>query len=300
MKKNTLLLFIFLLCLSATKTFADGSIPAFIRVGTVNGTIEGVSKDIKTALQSSNFEIKGEYRPEKNDSLYLIAFTRKDLLEISIKDEAKNIAASVLRVGLRLTVAGKIEITLLNPEYIFYGYLREKVKIFESELSGISNDVKIALSSLASEFKPFGAGSITESELKSFRYMVRMPSYDDAIVVAENISFEQTVAVIERNLMAQKNGAYKVYEINLPDRKIAIFGVGLLDYRIGEAFFLNALGRDHFTAMPYELIVDNNKVIMLDGNFRFPFFWSDLPMIELRKVNRTARDIEYVFERLTK
>lgn len=300
MKKNTLLLFIFLLCLSATKTFADGSIPAFIRVGTVSGTIEGVSKDVKAALVNSGFDIKGEYKPEKNDSLFLVAFTRKDLIDIAIKDQQKNIVASALRVGMRLTTSGQIEITLLNPEYIFYGYLRENVKKYESELSGISNDVKIALSSLASEFKPFGAGSITESELKSFRYMVRMPSYEDAITVAESVSFEQTVSIIERNLMAQKNGAYKVYEITMPDKKIAVFGIGLLDYRIGEAFFLNALGRDHFTAMPYELVVDNDKVIMLDGNFRFPFYWSDLPMVELRKVNRTARDIEYVFEKLVK
>jgi len=204
-----------------------------------------------------------------------------------------------MRIGL-IRKGNKVEISLLNPEYIFYAYLRDATKKFEIELSQISLDIKIALRDISSEFVPYITSSLSDRELKEFRYLVRHPSFDDHITIKKFKTFEQGLKTIRTNLQARRAETIKVYELVYDKEKIALFGVGLLNKRKGEANFLSKLGESHLAALPYELILIDTTATILHGKYRFPLYWSDLTMKEYRLIYKTPRDIEETMKAITK
>ena len=283
----------------ATGLFADGSINPYYR-GEVESTMDQLIEDIKTSLTESGFDIIGEYNPAGENDLFLIAFTCEELLKITIKDSDEKALASALKIGLIDLKNGKIEVCLLNPTYLFYSYLRHDYEKYEEKLNELQMQTMLAVASAGIRILPSSEVSLRVSELKEFRFMVRMPNFDEQIKINEFQSFDEGVRTINRNLRAHRGGTRKVYEVISVDKKIAVFGIGLLDNRFGEPEFLNALGKDHLAAMPYELILIGNKVTMLNGRYRFPLFWPELTMRELHKVGRIYRDIQSMMEGLTK
>ena len=300
MKKKILQLFFILniSIITVSQVSADGALVAFYRVAKLDVSMEEAASKVKTALKRSDFKITGEYHPGKEDKWYVITFTRNDLLRITMNVGDRGVLASMLRVGL-LEKNGKIEVSLLNPSYLFISYLRDNVSRYEETLNAIQMDVMMTLGNVGDLFTPFGAGSLTEMELKDFRYMSHMPGFDDPVILKKFGSFGEAVRAISGNLQAQREGTYKVYEQINRDKKIAVFGVGLRDERLGEDKFLTELGEDHLAALPYELIVKGRTASILHGRYRFPLYWSDLSMLDYRKINRTVRDIEYMMKRLT-
>jgi hypothetical protein len=277
---------------------ADGGLVAFYKLGMQEGSMNKVQEKINNALVSEKFVIIGSYNPAKDTSLMVITFTRQDLIDITTKYDARGLMACIMRVGL-IRKNNQVEISLLNPEYIFYAYLKDDAKKIEIELNQISLDVKTALNEISTEFKPYVISSLTERELKEFKFLVRNPGFDDALTVMEFPDFESGLETIERNLQARKDGTFKVYQVILKDKKVALFGIGLQDPRKGEANFLNLLGVTHLAALPYELILVDHKASMLHGKFRFPLYWSDLTMTEYRKIYKTPRDIEETMKSIT-
>lgn len=316
---------------SPVQSFADGGIIAYYKVAVLKGTVEEISTKVKTVLEASvnsegqtqhPFKVVGEYSPAKNPGLRVVAFTRDDLISLTAGMPTIEVMAGVMKIGLRdmTDKKGYVEVTLLNPDFVFYAYLRKNINSEnESTLIGISEDIKLALLDLGEViFMPVGETSLDEEQLKEFRYMVKMPGFEESVELASFNTFEEAVAMINSNLHARKNGAYRVYALvpsdfqTLPNERpddfrrvlpagsnTAIFGVGLLDQRTGEPVFLTELGDQNIAAMPYELVVESNKVLILNGRFRFPLFWPDLTMAQYRKINKTPRDVEELMRGLT-
>jgi len=281
--------------------FADGGLTAYYRVATLKGSITDVSIQVKKVLSAEAFKILGEYNPGKDSTRHIVAFTRQDLIDVALIVEDRGLLAAVLKVGLLKNDAGEIEVSLLNPDYLFYGYLRDHItEEIELQLSKISMDVRITLSQIGTDFEPFGGNTLTDSELKNFRYLVRYPSFDEPVILKTFGSYEEGIETIQKNLKARSGGAIKVFELVFDDKKIAVFGVALSDNEKGEANFLNVLGEKEITALPYEVFLQNNEASILPGRFRFPFFWSHLTMTDLKNIYKVPSDIEYVMRGLTK
>jgi hypothetical protein len=300
--KSTIKIYIILIIIiiSGTKSlYADGGLVAFYKLGIQKGTLSQIETSIKTALEKEKFEVIGSYHPAKDTNLMVITFTRKDLIDLTLKIGKNSVMAGIMRIGM-VQLDDSVEISLLNPEYLFYAYLRDDTKKYEIELNQISIDIKSSLFEIGNDFKPFITSSLSERELKEFRFLIHNPGFDDDISVMEFDSFNQGVEVIRRNLQARKDETYKVFEMIFEDQKVAIFGVGLYDIRKGEANFLEKLGKSHLAALPYELVLIDNKASMLHGKFWFPLFWSDLSMIEYRKIYKTPRDIEETMKAITR
>jgi len=326
-----LLPLLFVLFISPVFSYADGGIIAYYKVAVLKGSIDEIGTKVKTILESAvnsegqtvvPFKVIGEYNPAKNPGLRVVAFTRDDLLALTSAMPTIEVMASVMKIGLRdmSDKKGYVEVTLLNPDFVFYAYLRKNINSDnESVLTGISEDIKLALLDLGEViFMPIGENSLNEEQLKEFRYMVKMPGFEESVELASFNTFEEALAMVNGNLHARKNGAFRVYALvpndlpTMPNERpddfrrvlpagsaTAIFGIGLLDLRTGEPVFLTELGDQNIAAMPYELIIENNKVIILNGRFRFPLFWPDITMAQYRKINKTPRDIEELMKGLT-
>ena len=182
--------------------------------------------------------------------------------------------------------------------YLFYGYFIEGVDKHEEELAKISEDAKNAMEKMGSDFTPFG-GSLSKKELQKYHYKVMMPYFKDAEELNEFTSFEEGLKIIQNNLKNGKGDTKKVYELIYSDKKIAVFGVALLNSKDGEPKFLPIVGEENIAAMPYEIILQGNTASILPGKFRLAISWPELTMGTFMKIMSTPGDIKDTMEGLT-
>ena len=266
--------------------------------GELDGDVKTVKEQVKKALKDKGFSITGGYYVSNYASMYVLTFTSDELKKICLKVKERGIIATNLRVGFKKISDTKTELIVLNPKYMFLGYLRKSYDTYKTELDNISNEVTGLMKSFANTLEPFG-GSVSEKELKNYHYMAMMPYFDDPIELKEFDSFEDAISTIDKNLAAKKGKCIKVYKLSFSSSKKAVYGVGLHDKENGEPHFMPIIGTKHFVAMPYELVVEDGKVTMLHGKFRFAMYWPALTMGTFTKIMSTPGDIEDLLKALT-
>lgn len=275
------------------------NIPPYYNGGNIKGSVDEVGEIVTKSLEEKGFEIIGSYHPKASQYLKVIVFTRADLKTVCGNIEDRGMLAAALKVGLKRIDDSKTVISLLNPEYLFYGFLRDAVKKNKTALSKITNDAKAAIKSIDNKLIGFG-GNQDVDDIKDYQYMAFMPYFSDPIEVGEFDSFEAGVAKIKKNLAANKGGTVKVYEMIDNAKKIAVFGVGFHHKKDGEGFFLPIIGEKNIAAMPYEIILMDDEATILAGKFRFAIFWPELTMGEFMKIVETPGDVEDFMEGLCK
>lgn len=295
MKKLGLILFLLsgLFVLSAT---AQDEISPYFKVAELSGSLSEVSAQVTNVLNSSGFQVIGEYHPGENEGLFVICFSSDELKKLSLQFKDRGALASVLKAAL-VKENEKYTLSILNPEYMFLAYWGEQLNGQEAELIAMSKKVKTAFSSMGT-LTPFG-GFEKKEDLPGYHYMMAMPYYDDPEELATFDSFEAGLTNIRKNLEAGKGSTVKVYEQLFEGENIAVFGVGLWDKEEGEAAFLPTVGEGHIANLPYEIILQGNEATMLHGKYRIALFWPELKMGTFMKISSTPGDIEDMLEGLT-
>jgi hypothetical protein len=198
--------------------------------------------------------------------------------------------AAAMKVGFQ-KAEGKISVSMVNPEYLFYAYFQEEMndESFNSSALKLSAKVKSSLGE-GMQLEPFG-GDLSTDKLMKYRYMAGMPNFDKPVSLAEFDSFDDGLAAILDGL-SRGGSTLKVYEIVTANKETAVFGIGLKDKEKGEAHFLPIIGESHRAAMPYEFILQGNEVTMLHGRFRFALHWRELKMKKFTKIMSSPGDVE--------
>ena len=279
-------------------SYAEDELPPYFKVVTLEMQISDAAEIVNKALTNGGFEILGDYHPESKPGLYVVAYTRNDLQQICLKKNDRGILASILKIGF-IEKDGKVEVSMINPMYIFYAYLGDDADKYHKELQNIDSDIKASLSNVGKQFTPFG-GSEEADDLKKYRFMAFMPRFTDPVELNEFSSFNEGLTTINKNLRAGKGNTKKIYELVFPDKKIAVFGIGLLDPEEGEAHFLPIIGEENIAAMPYEIILQGNEASMFHGKYRFALHWPELSMGKFMKIMSTPGDVEDFMKELTK
>ena len=91
-------------------------------------------------------------------------------------------------------------------------------------------------------------------------------------------SFELALKAVQGNLAKGVNHTAKVYEVILPEKKVAVFGVAFNDTKTGEGWWVKRIGADNIAAVPYEMYIVGNKVYALYGRYRIAVGWPALGM----------------------
>jgi hypothetical protein len=293
---KTLILSIILISSTFTFNVVD-KLPAYYKVASVSESMENAAAKVKAALQSEKFEIVGEYNPGSKEGLRVLCFTREDLKSTATKVSDHGALAAVLKVGL-VKKGNNIDISYLNPEYLFNAYLRDEYAKNSTSLKKIEGDVKHAMSTLGNLLTPFG-GMESADDLHDYHYMIGMPYFSDPVSLKKFSNFQEGLKTIRKNLDDKKGNTVSVYEMTWPDKNIAVFGVGLLDTNTGEAHFLPIIGEDNIAAMPYEIILQGNEATMLHGRYRFALHWPELTMGTFTKIMSTPKEVKETLEGLT-
>lgn len=270
---------------------------SYFQVGTTTENMEDAMNTVKTALQNSGFNVIGEYNPAGSENLGVVCYTRPDLEKIALSFADHGALAATLKIGFKKE-GNSIKISMLNPMYLFYGYFIEGVDKQEKELAKISEDAKTAMKKVGTDFTPFG-GALTKKELQKYHYKMMMPYFEDAEELSEFVSFEAGLKIIQNNLKNGKGNTKKVYELIYTDKKVAVFGVALLNPEDGEPKFLPIIGDENIAAMPYEIILQGNTATILPGKFRLAISWPELSMGTFMKIMSTPGDIKDTLEGLT-
>ena len=276
-------------------TFGQELAP-YIKIAETNESIQKYSEKIIDALKENSFQVLGTYHPANRSSLKVIAFTRSDLKNTVVKIADRGALAAAFKVGF-VQKDGKTIISYTNPDYILRAYLRDNYNSYKETFEKFAADLKTTFSSIGTEFTPFG-GTVAADKLKKYHYKIMMPYFTDPVTLNEFASFEEGVNIIETNLKAKKGNTVQVYKVIYPNKKIAVFGVGLHSKEDGESHFLPKIGADHTAALPYEIILQNNEATMLHGKYRIALHWPDLTMGTFMKIMSTPGDIEDTLEEL--
>ena len=256
-------------------------------------------REAKSVLVEKGYTILGEYAPAGDEDLHVVVFSNDELLSLATQLGKIETLAAVMKLGFHKQ-DGKVDISLVNPDYLFHAYFREAMDQSDtrSRAEQLTNSILSDLSAIGGLNRGFG-GDVEEDKLWKYRYMVGMPRFDDVVELQSFNSFDEALSIIGNNLESGKGSVTKVYEIVDQERQVAIFGVGLLDSEIGESHFLSIIGKDHVAAMPYELVLAGKEAVMLHGRYRFALHWPELTMGTFTKIMSTPGDVEDSMKALT-
>ncbi len=242
----------------------------------------GVSA-VKQKLTAAGFKIIGDHTPRGVGGDIIIA-TDDGLLNAVRATGGSTIVAAPVRVAVQPDGT----VSYANPEYWGRAYFRKQ---FNGTAEAAEKAVGEKLVKALGAGKEFG-GDVSAGDLASYRYMFGMERFDsDKNDLKSYGSFEQAVAAVRSNLAAGKNNCSKSYEIVMPDKKIAVFGVEMNDPATGEGSWLKKIGSSQMAALPYEIFVVGNKVEALYGRYRIALGWPKLGMGTFMSISDTPDQI---------
>lgn len=267
-------------------------ISPYLQVGKLPGSMSKAWEHTIEVLETDGYEVIGQYMPGNNPDLYVVVFTSSKIKALCHKSEDRGMLAAAMKVGFQNS-EGVVSVSLLNPEYLFYAYFRKQMEeeAFKSSALELASEIGNTVSKVGNEMEPFG-GDLSPKDLIKYHYMVGMPFFDDPVKLAEFDSFDQGLSIISEQLSAATGRTIKIYEIIDKDKEVAVFGVGLPDAEEGEAHFLPIVGESHVAAMPYEIILEQNRATMLHGRYRFALHWPELKMKTFTKIMSSPGDVE--------
>ncbi len=261
-----------------------------------NSNVGSLTTEIRSLLKDNGYDVIGEYNVAGKADMHVICFTNNDLIRVCGEFEDRGALASVLKIGLRKDGA-QTEISLLNPDYMFYAYFGEDYKMEAPNLKAIDSKIKSVLNTKYGNFTPFG-GVLTSSDLEGYHYAVMMPYFEEPVSLEEYKSFEAGLDFIKGKLAGSKDVKLVYQQINT-EKQTAVFGLAFTSAEKGEGVFLPIIGERHLAAMPYEIILERNEVTMLHGRYRFALYWPELTMGTFTKIMSTPGDVEDAMLKVT-
>lgn len=234
------------------------------------GEVSAVLAQVEAKLSKAGFSVVGKYSPAGLAGAGVIVVTDKSLLDIVRRLGGTSIVGAPIRIGVKADGS----VSYMNLEYWLRAYFRKQFPLAEKTVKSTQAKLNKALGA----GKAFG-GDVDRKDLADYQYMFGMEGFEsDKNVLMEHLAFEDAVKAIQDNLARGAAKTSKVYEIIMPDKKIAVFGVAMNDPKEGEGWWVKTAGSDNLAALPYEIYVVNNKAGHLFARFRIALGWPAVGM----------------------
>ncbi|MGC9385894.1 MAG: hypothetical protein ACP5D0_03025 [Hydrogenovibrio sp.] len=253
---------------SATTAMASGYMP-FILGSTSSDSLAVAVDKTKKSLTANGFEVVGHYQPNGDSEVLVVTNTAlKTLAGLSTNGGFGAMErVSVVKRG------DKVEVAYTNPTYMWNVY----------RMKGDIQPVQAAMEKALGKEKAFGADKpLTAGELREYHYKFMMPYFDDVDEIQSFDSYQEGVNTIEAGLKAGRGGATQVYRIDIPGKQMTVFGVALSQTEGSDKNILaqiDGAGHSHAAHLPYEVLVNGDKALALNGKFRIAINWPSLSMM---------------------
>lgn len=242
------------------------------------GTVRAAAEAVETRLKRGGFKVIGKYFPQNLPGYGVVIATDGAML-----DEVGAVGGpAVLGAAIRVGVKADGSVTYTNPDYWYRAYFRKSFDKREAASKALQARLQTALGA----GKGVG-GDESAVNLASYRYMVGMERLDSSKnKLAEYGSFNEAVKVVRENLARGAGKTAKVYEIVMPDRKLAVFGVAMNDGANSDAEWIRKIDMQESVAgLPYELYVVDRTVASPHARFRVALAFPDVGMGQFMRIS---------------
>ncbi|MEJ2141103.1 MAG: hypothetical protein P8Y24_01895 [Gammaproteobacteria bacterium] len=255
-----------------------------------NTSLSAMTKKVEGRLKASGFQVIGQYNPYSTANILII--TSKELKKIAAKSSYGGFGAA-LRVAIT-DKDKKIQVTHNNPNYVGLAYN------MKNDLANVKTRLKKALGYV----NDFGGGEgVKASDLPDYNYTFGLEGFTGFFELATFKSHRAALQAVESNLEKGKFGISKVYRLDVPGKQQSVFGLSLkADAEsqpfLNDEYVMNIIDYHDTRStphLPYELMVNGNKVIAMHPHFRLAINFPDLKMFGKNSFGKLM-DLPYVYE----
>ncbi|MDD4881920.1 MAG: hypothetical protein PHX10_10115 [Gallionellaceae bacterium] len=240
------------------------------------GDVPAVMSQVEGKLAKAGFNVIGRYAPQGLPGYGVVVVTDNALLA-RIKSLG---GASIVGAAIRIGVKSDGSVSYMNPDYWYRAYFRSGFKAAEHTVKALESKLAKSLGAHGT----FG-GDVARTDLNEYQYMFGMEGFEsDKNLLIEHLSFEDAVKAIQDNLAQGRAKTSKVYEVIMPDKKIAVFGVAMNDPKEGDGWWVKTVGADNIAALPYEIYVVGPKADHLFARYRIALGWPAVGMGQFMRI----------------
>lgn len=248
------------------------------------GSVQAAATAVEAKLKNGGFKVVGKYFPKALAGYGVVVASDDEMLDQVGAAGGNAILGAAIRVGVKAD--GSVSYT--NPDYWYRAYFRKGFEKREAAVKNLQSRLQDALGA----GKGMG-GDETASSLSNYRYMIGMERLDSSKnKLAEYGSFAEALKTVRDNLAKGAGKTSKVYEIVLPDRKLAVFGVAMNDPALGDGEWIKKIDMQNSIAgLPYEVFIVNNEVESPHGRFRIALAFPDVGMGQFMRISSLPNTI---------
>ncbi len=235
------------------------------------GDLKATMATVEQKLAAAGFAVIGRHQPAGLPQHGAIIVTEPGLAAALTQIGGSAVVGLPIRVGVKADGS----ISYQNLEYWQRAYLRQDYAKAEAAVKSATARLQQVLGA----GKPFG-GEVKPEDLPGYRYMAGMERFGDKSELKAHASFDEAVKTIRDNLAKGVAKTAKVYEVVMPEKKLAVFGVATNDPEDGEGWWAKKIGADHVAALPWEIFVVDNKAHALFARYRTALAWPELGMFQ--------------------
>jgi hypothetical protein len=254
------------------------------------GDVKAQIAQVERKLQAEGFVVVGRHFPQGLPQHGSLVVTDRALLEAIRAAGGVAIVSASLRVGVKSDGS----VSYMNPEYWYRAYLRSGFDAAQPAVRAAQERLAKALGA-----GPGFGGDVPAADLAAYRYMFGMERIDSVRNELRTFaSFDEALRTVQDSLAKNVAGTAKVYEVVMPESRLAVIGVALNDPEQGEAWWAGKIGPDHVAALPYEIYIVGNTVYALYARYRIALSWPALGMGQFMGIVRAPDAIHATMGRL--
>lgn len=248
------------------------------------GNVQAAATAVESKLKAGGFKVVGKYFPKTLAGYGVVIATDEAML-----DEVGSVGGNaILGAAIRVGVAADGSVSYTNPDYWYRAYFRKAFTKKEDAVKALQARLQDALGA----GKGLG-GDESASSLANYRYMIGMERLDSSKnKLAEYGSFAEALKTVRDNLAKGAGKTTKIYEVVMPNRKLAVFGVAMNDGENSDGDWIKKIDmQNNIAGLPYEIYVVDKEVESPHGRFRIALAFPDVGMGQFMRISSLPNTI---------
>ena len=242
------------------------------------GNVQAAATAVESKLKDGGFKVVGKYFPKALAGYGVVIATDDAMLAEVGSVGGYAVMGAAIRVGVKAD--GSVAYT--NPDYWYRAYFRKNFDKKEEAVKALQGRLQKTLGAGKGQ-----GGDEEAANLSNYRYMIgmeRLDSYKNKL--AEHGSFDEALKTVRDNLAKGTGKTAKVYEIVMPNRKLAVFGVAMNDSGNSDGEWISKIEmQNNVAGLPYEIYVIDKEVGAPHGRFRIALAFPDVGMGQFMRIS---------------
>jgi hypothetical protein len=246
--------------------------------------VRAIATAVEGKLKGEGFKVVGRYFPKHLPDHGVVVATDERMLAEVADVGGDAVLGATVRVGVKAD--GTVSYT--NPDYWYRAYFRKDFARKEDAVKALQGRLAKALG----QGEGFG-GDEPAKNLANYRYMIGMERLDSPKnKLASYDSHAEALRVVRDNLARGAGRTAKIYEVTMPGKKLAVFGVAMQDEALGDGSWLKRIEQENSIAgLPYEIFVKDGEIHSPHARFRVALAFPKVGMGQFMRISSLPNEV---------